>query len=188
MKWLKKIQYNSPVVLSFAIISFLALLLGNLTNGWTTTNFFCVYRSSLLHPLTYVRLFGHILGHANLEHFTNNMLLILLLGPMLEEKYGSKILLIMISLTAFLTGVLHCLFFSNGLLGASGIVFMMIILSSMVSLGQGRIPLTLILAVAIYLGQEVTGLVQKDNISQMTHILGGICGGIYGFILSKRSK
>ena len=107
---------------------------------------------------------------------------------MLEEKYGSKILLIMISLTAFLTGVLHCLFFSNGLLGASGIVFMMIILSSMVSLGQGRIPLTLILAVAIYLGQEVTGLVQKDNISQMTHILGGICGGIYGFILSKRSK
>ncbi len=73
MKWLKKIQYNSPVVLSFAIISFLALLLGNLTNGWTTTNFFCVYRSSLLHPLTYVRLFGHILGHANLEHFTNNI-------------------------------------------------------------------------------------------------------------------
>lgn len=186
MKGLKKIQYNSPVVLTFALVSFVVLLLGYITNGWTTTNLFCVYRSSPLNPLTYVRLFGHVLGHANLEHYTNNMLLLLLLGPMLEEKYGSKLLLEMIGLTAVLTGLVNCLFFSTGLLGASGIVFMMIILSSMASMEQGRIPLTLILAVVIYLGQEVTGMFKQDNISQLTHILGGICGGGFGMFVLKR--
>lgn len=188
MKGLKKIQYNSPVVLSFVLVSFAVLLLGSLTNGWATTNLFCVYRSSFLNPLTYIRLFGHVLGHANLEHYTSNMLLILLLGPMLEEKYGSKNLFFMIALTAVITGLIHSLLFSTGLLGASGIVFMMIILSSMASFEQGRIPLTLIFAVVIYLGKEVVGLVQKDDISQLTHILGGICGGIYGVILSKKNR
>ena len=87
----KKFQYNSPVVLTFALISFLALVLGTLTNGWTTYMFFSTYRSSPFNLLTYVRLFGHVLGHSSLEHFTSNMLLIRLIGPVLEEKYGSKI-------------------------------------------------------------------------------------------------
>lgn len=187
MKFLKKIQYNSPVVLTFALVSFLALVLGWATNGWTTTHLFCVYRSSFANPLTYVRFFGHVLGHANLEHYTGNILLLLLLGPMIEEKYGSKNLLEMITLTALITGIINIIFFPSGLLGASGIVFMMIILSSMVSLQEGKIPLTLLIAVVIYLGQEVAaGILEKDNISQLTHIAGGICGGIFGYLLAKK--
>ena len=41
-----KIQYNSPVVLSFAFLSLAALVLGKLTGGWTTVKLFSVYRSS----------------------------------------------------------------------------------------------------------------------------------------------
>lgn len=183
---LKKITYNSPVVLSFVIISFVALLLGYITKGASTTALFCVYRSSFLSPLTYVRLFGHVLGHANMEHFVNNMLYILLLGPILEEKYGSKNMLVMILITAFVTGIINTLFFSTGLLGASGIVFMMIVLSSMVSFRQGQIPLTMILVVILYLGNEViTGVFTSDNVSQLTHVLGGVCGGICGWVYNK---
>lgn len=186
MKVLKKIDYNAPVVLSFALLSFCVLLLGELTDGTSTLKYFCVYRSSLANPLTYVRLFSHVLGHANLQHYASNILLLLILGPMLEEKYGSKILLEMIVVTAFITGIINTIFFTSGLLGASGIVFMMIILSSMVSLKEGKIPLTLIIVVIIYLGQELsTGLTTKDNISQLTHIVGGVCGGVMGAMVSK---
>lgn len=186
MKWIKKIQYNSPVILTFAILSFLVLLLSYATQGRSTTLFFCVYRSSFTDPLTYVRLFGHVLGHASLEHYANNMMLILLLGPILEEKYGSKRLFFMMAVTAFVTGIINVLFFENGLLGASGIVFMLIILSSMVSLKAGKIPLTLIIVVIVFLGQEmVAGLTVQDNISQLTHIIGGICGGAFGALICK---
>ena len=59
------IRFNAPVILSFALLSLIALLLGKWTNGATTTQFFSVYRSSLADPLTYVRFFGHVLGHSD---------------------------------------------------------------------------------------------------------------------------
>ena len=190
---LKKIDYNSPVVLSFVIISFISLILGYITNGYTTQTFFCVYRSSLLNPLTYLRLFTYVLGHANLSHFVGNMTLFLVIGPMLEEKYGSRNLLIMFAITALVTALLELIIFpSGGLVGASGIVFMMIILSSVTSVKDGTIPLTMILVAFFYLGDQIiTGLFTADNVSQSAHILGGIMGGIFGFYPvggRKRSK
>lgn len=185
----KKIRYNAPVTLTFALVSFLVLLLGDYTGGASTARFFCCYKSSWLDVLTYVRLFGHVLGHANLDHFFGNMLLILLLGPMLEEKYGSRRLLLLMTITAFVTGLVHMLFFDSALLGASGIVFMMIILSSMVSFKSGQIPLTMIVVVILYLGQEiVNGIITKDDISQLTHIIGGACGAIFGLTMTNHHK
>ena len=45
------IQYNSPVVLTFSLLSLGALLLGELTGGASTGLLFCVYRSPLTDPL-----------------------------------------------------------------------------------------------------------------------------------------
>jgi membrane associated rhomboid family serine protease len=74
-------------------------------------------------------------------------------------------------------------------LGASGIVFMLIILSSFVNIREGSIPLTLVLVVAIYFGREImSGLSVRDNISQLTHIAGGICGLFFGFSLKSSKK
>lgn len=64
--------------------------MGHLTNGWTTYPLFSVYRSSLVDPLFFVRLFGHVLGHAGWDHFIGNMLLFLVIAPPLEERYGSR--------------------------------------------------------------------------------------------------
>ena len=64
---MKKLQYNSPVILTFFLLSLGVLLLDWLTSGWTTLHAFCVYRSSLADPMFYVRLFGHVLGHGGLR-------------------------------------------------------------------------------------------------------------------------
>jgi len=40
-----RIQYNSPVVLTFALVSLGALVLDVLSGGWTTRALFCVYRA-----------------------------------------------------------------------------------------------------------------------------------------------
>ena len=103
-----ELQYNSPVILTFFLLSLLVLFLDQWTDGWTTMHLFCVYRSSLKDPLFYIRLFGHVLGHASWDHFLNNMLLLLVVGPPMEEKYGSKPLLCGMVFTALVTGVLQC--------------------------------------------------------------------------------
>ena len=184
------IRFNAPVVLLFALLSLLVLLLDGWTGGVSTTRFFCVYRSSLADPLTYVRFFGHVLGHSGYSHYMNNMLLLLLVGPGLEEKYGSLNLLMTILVTALVTGLVQFIFFPQAaLLGASGVVFMMIVLSSFTEMKKGGIPITLILVVVFYLGGElVDGLKNTDNISQLTHIVGGVCGMVFGFTLRSRKR
>lgn len=184
----KKLQYASPVTLSFALLSLFVLVLGRLTLGFTTNLLFCTYRSSLTDPLTYVRLFGHVLGHANLAHYSGNMVLFLVLGPILEEKYGKTAFIKMIAITALVSGLFYMIFFPNSaLLGASGIVFMMIVLSSSAGLNEGKIPLTMILVIIIYLGGEIfDGLTLSDGIAHAAHILGGLCGAAFGFAKSHK--
>ena len=181
------IRLNAPVILTFALLALAALLLGKWTDGATTYLYFSVYRAPLSDPLTYVRFFGHVLGHSGYDHYMGNMLLLLLVGPGLEEKYGSGTMVWMIALTALVTGLVNFIFFPHtALLGASGVVFMMIVLSSFTAMRRGEIPVTLILVVIFYLGGEIMdGLFKKDNISQITHIVGGLCGLIFGFTVRR---
>ena len=178
------IRFNAPVVLSFAILSLLVLVLDSATGGASTARLFCVYRAPLTDPLTYVRFFTHVLGHSGYSHYMSNMLLLLLVGPGLEEKYGSRNLLLTIVITAFATGLVQFLLFPHSaLLGASGVVFMMIVLSSFTEMKKGGIPLTMLLVVALYLGSEIAdGLTRTDNVSHLTHIVGGVCGTAFGYV------
>ena len=182
MKRLFRLQYNSPVVLTFALISLVALWLGKLTDGWTTQYLFSVWHSSLADILTYPRMILHVLGHTDYNHYIGNMMMILVVGPGLEEKYGSKNMISAIIITALVSGLVHWFLFPGTmLLGASGIVFMMIVMASLAGMRDGRIPITLILVLILYLGNEfVDGLTLKDNVSQLTHIIGGVCGAVLG--------
>lgn len=181
---LKRIHYNSPVILTYTFLSLIVLIIGNATDMASTRLLFSVYKGNLKDIFFYIRLFGHVLGHVNWEHFVNNFLIILLVGPMLEMKYGSKNMFNMIVITAVATGIMNVIFFDTALLGASGIAFMLIILSSFVNIKKGSIPLTLILTASLYIGREVVaGFSANDNISQFAHIAGGICGCVFGFTL-----
>lgn len=185
---MKKLHYNSPVILTFFFLSLAALALGCATHGWTTRNLFSVYRSPIT-PLFFVRLFCHVLGHSGYAHFSGNMVLFLVLGPPMEEKYGSRSLLAGILLTALVSGLLQCLLFPNAaLLGASGIVFMLILLSSLSGMKAGTIPLTLILVSVIYLGQEIgSALFVEDNVAHFMHLVGGLCGAGFGLFLVRKN-
>ena len=124
----------------------LVLLADGWTNGWSTMNLFCVYRSSW------------------------------------REKYGSIPLLKGILFTALVTGVLQCILFPHtGLLGASGIVFMLIMLSSLAGF-SGGIPVTMLLVAALYFGQQVYDIIfVHDNVANFMHIVGGLCGTAFGY-------
>lgn len=184
-----KISYNSPVILGFSVVCFAVLILGMITGGRTNTMFFSVYRSSLLNPLTYIRFVGHIFGHAGWEHFLGNIMLILVVGPLLEEKYGSSNLLFVIPATALVTGIANFALFPRvQLLGASGVVFALILLSSFTGIREDGIPLTFILVAALYIGQQIyQGIFINDNVSNLTHILGGLVGAGLGYVLNKKN-
>ncbi len=183
-----KISFNSPVILGFTLICLAALLLNTITGGLANRIIFSVYRSSMLNPLTYIRFIGHIFGHSGWQHFIGNIMLILVIGPLLEEKYGFRNILAVILSTALITGIIHFMFFPHTmLLGASGVVFALILLSSFVSIKEGEIPMTFILVTVIYIGQQIfEGIFVNNNISNLTHIIGGITGAGMGYALNKR--
>ena len=152
-----KLQYNSPVVLSFALVSLVVLWFDAFTAGRSTYALFSVYRSSFADFGTYPRFFLHVLGHADYAHYLGNMMFILVLGPPLEERYGSRPLFWAIALTAMVSGMKN-----------------------------GCIPITLVLVLLLYLGGEIIdGITLKDNISQLSHIVGGICGALLGISMRK---
>ena len=188
MKRKIKITFNAPVVLGFAAICFIATLLNYLTNGKSNHMIFMTYHSSLTNPLTYLRFFTHVFGHAGWSHFIGNASYLLLLGPMLEEKYGSKEMLEVIGVTALATGIVNYIFFWNvALCGASGVVFAFIVLASFTGFRAGEIPLSFILVAIIFIGQQVyEGIAVQDNISNMAHIVGGIVGAVVGYNLNRK--
>ena len=89
MKLFRRIRYNAPFTITFVLISFIALLVNGRTNGAANRLLFSVYRSDLRDPLTYIRAFTHVLGHSSFTHYSGNIMLMLVLGPTLEERYGS---------------------------------------------------------------------------------------------------
>ena len=184
------ITLNAPVVLCFVLICFVVTLIGILTRGESTKLLFMTYHSSLLNPLTYLRFFTHVFGHADWKHFINNAMYLLILGPMLEEKHGSATLAEIIGITAVITGIISYIFFPGvALCGASGIVFAFIILASFTGFKEGEIPLTFILVAVLYIGgQMIEGLTVKDNVSQFGHVIGGLVGAAVGFLLNRKKK
>ena len=183
-----KITFNAPVVLSLAAISFVATLLNYVTGGASGRSLFMTYHSPLSSPMTWIRAFTHIFGHADWTHLIGNMSYLLLLGPMLEEKYSSQTLAGVIAVTAVVTSVVNYIFFPNiALCGASGVVFAFILLSSFTEFREGEIPVTFILVAVFFLGQQIyDGITVQDNISNMAHIVGGIIGGLLGYGLNKK--
>ncbi len=149
---------------------------------------FTLTQVSLNRPSSLFTLMSHVIGHANLDHLLGNMTFILLLGPMVEEKYGSNKTIWMILVTALITGILNMAFFSTGLLGASGIVFMLILVVSFTNSGGNSIPLTFILVALLFIGKEVMHSLQADQVSQFAHIIGGVVGSIFGFALKPKAS
>ena len=73
------------------------------------------------------------------------------------------------------------------LLSASGIVFMLIMLSSLAGSRNGGIPITLIPVGALYLSRQVYDILfVQDNVANFMHIVGGACGTVFGFAVRRK--
>jgi len=187
-----KIRYNAPVTLSFALVATIILAADQLLGTEIIPSLFMMpprSQFSFDSIADWIRLFTHIAGHADWSHLLGNFAFILLLGPILEEKYGSILVLLMLLITALVTGLLNGFFSDSALLGASGVVFMMILLASFTNIRGGEIPLTFILVVALYLVREIIGAFNAgDQVAQFAHIAGGVCGSLFGFLRPRKSN
>jgi len=182
-----RVRYNSPVILTLALASAIVLIVNQITGGRFTPTLFIVSPSfSASNPVDWLRLVLHVVGHRDWGHLISNFSFILLIGPVLEEKYGSLPILLMMLVTALATGILNILVVKTGLYGASGIVFMLILLSSFTNIRKGEMPITFILIIALYIVREFINALNPDTISQLAHIAGGICGGLFGFLFARR--
>lgn len=180
-----RIRYNAPFTLTFslacaAVLATNQFLAPDLIKTWFTVGGQGSFRWDS--AVSFLRLFSYTLGHADWTHLLGNLSFILLLGPILEEKYQTPTVLVMVLVTALITGIVNTLFFSTALIGASGIVFLMILLVSFTNIRAGEIPLTFVAVLALFLGKEVFEAFKNDSVSQFAHIAGGIAGSIFGFL------
>ena len=191
MKFIR-IRYNAPVVLTFSLLCTTIYILNYLFGGDISENpngligqFFVLKNWEWYDWRNYIRIFSYTMGHANTEHIVGNMSIFLLIAPIMEEKYGSKNILGMMIITAVVTAFFQLLIFDSSLLGASGLVFMFIVLVSFADARDGTIPLTFILVVIFFIGKEIMNSLGDNNVSEYAHIAGGISGGVFGFIGQK---
>jgi len=180
-----KLKYNAPATLTFALAATIILLIDQYIMPGMIEALFTAEGKLTFHyddiP-AYVRMFTHIFGHAGWDHLLSNLTLILLLGPILEEKYTTKSVAWMIVFTALVNGLVNALFFESALMGSSGIAFMMILMVSFANIKTGEFPLTALLVVGLYLVKEILAIFRYDDISQVSHIIGAACGAGFGFI------
>lgn len=179
-----RLRYNAPTTLTFAIIAVCVFIVDETTIPDLIEKLFTAEGSLSFQPdniSSYFRMISHVFGHLTWDHLLGNITLILLLGPILEEKYSTHSLGIMIFITALVNGAANAIFFKTDLLGASGIVFMMIVLISFANIRDGEIPITMLLVIGLYLFKEIMSFFKEDDISQISHIIGGACGCLFGF-------
>ena len=103
----KNVHFDAPVIIGFVLLSALVMIINMMTNGESTKAAFSVYQSDYHSIGFYIRLFGHVLGNASWSDYLRNTLYILVLGSMLEARFKSVNMLIMIIVTAFVTGLIY---------------------------------------------------------------------------------
>ena len=186
-----KLKYNAPTILTYTFICFLVMIVTIYLLPDLIYNWFMVPGRLNFSPLrlrNWVSIFTHVIGHSDWSHLVRNFSIILLVGPMLEENHGSVPLLIMIAITSVVTGFLNVILFNTALMGASGVAFMMILLASFTNFSRGEIPITFLLVLVLYLGDQVRSSFSESNISHFAHIAGGFCGSLFGFFLPAKTK
>lgn len=180
-----RLRFNAPVTFSFALAATLVLAIDRFAAAGFISAFFTAPGanfdpSSVAH---YLGVLTFTLGHQDWSHLWNNFLVIILLGPILEEKYEPKAFGIMVAVTTLVAGTFNILLKQPPLVGSSALAFMMIMLVSFARSRPGEVPVSFLLVFILYLLSELTRLSTGDGqISTSAHIVGGLCGVLFGFM------
>lgn len=197
--------FDSPVVILFASLSVAIFLLDVFfPDAKPVEKFFVCHgaKSSVAFnfksPLDYLRMFTYAFGCAGWNSFFVNLLAVLLIGPSLEERYGSPILALMIFISVLVGGVLCACISPYEIRGASGIVFMMIVLCSLTTLMKKQILVSWIFVFAFYFWFEFYQDFPAEKISFVEilqqkvpvfiSLISGICGSLFGFFVAPKKR
>ena len=180
------VQVDSPLITAFvALCVFVHLLPGD--GGGAPAFFSCPpWRAfDVRSPLAYLRLLSHAVGHGSVAHLRGNVVNLLLVGPACERAFGAVHLLKIMLWTAFASGVAHMALGKAGTaqLGASGVVFSLILLNSLLARKGGKLSLTFVLTAALWLSGELGGALSGGNsgISHVAHLSGALVGTVFGY-------
>ena len=188
--FVSRIDIDAPLTLGFAAACALVHILGAAFGFRFTVQYFSV--SSMvrdfrpMYPLSYWRLVSHIFGHSSWEHLNSNMINLLLVGPACEREFTTLGLTKIYLWTAVCSALAHMLLGAPDAaqLGASGLVFMLILLNSLLSARTGRYPLTFIVQVGLWVNKEVVAqMLQHDKVSHIAHLSGALVGTVAGYQL-----
>lgn len=194
-KFPASVSYDAPVTLTFAFLSIIIFLLNTfvikqkltfLIASPTTTNGQLPFVASNF--LSYIRIFLYPFGSQLSSVMVTNLIFILLLGPNMEERYGSVIIGIMTVVSIIFAGVLTACFCKNSLTGASPIVFMLIFLNSFMSMSKKKIPLSFVFVFVLFILLEVSQKNPNAAIGIIINIAGGLCGSLFAFLTSPKTR
>lgn len=168
------------------MLSMIILLLDSVHKGVFTTTL-AIYPWQTLDDLPWdvYRLFTWPLVHSNFSHAWSNLAVLLLLGPPLEEYLGSRRLFATLAVTAAVTGFVHALLFSSGLIGSSCLVLCLLLLSAShaarfsPTAGVYELPLSYLILAVTYVTREVAALGQDGGVSRFALLVGVSCGVVF---------
>ncbi len=194
-----KFIYDAPATLTFAFICIILFILdslllkGQLSHNYLISPTTAAGKMPFMasNPLSYLRLVLYSFGAASASTLVCNMIFVLLLGPSMEERYGTVVIAIMMAVCILFSGVLTACFSKTSLTGSSAVIFMMIFLNSFVSLSKKKIPVSFVVVFFLFIFREIFDLENAslaDGIKIIINIAGGLCGSLFAFLTSPKAK
>lgn len=191
------ISLDAPVTLGLMAASIVVQFLTDHVWSSLTQDYFSLWPwayTSFWQPMTYLRLFTQVIGHGGWDHLLGNLTIIILVGPPCEAAYGARSLSVMMLITAFVTSVFHYAMAPKYALqlGASGIVFMLITLNSLKDHKEGKIRVSFLALLALWVWKELKGFIHNrvsgsnDGVSHLAHLFGAVVGALLGFLINDR--
>lgn len=155
-------------------------------------------------PADYLKIILYAFGHSDVQEFFANLAILLLLGPVLEERYGSKMIALMTGISTLVTGVLCVSLSPISLSGSSQIVFMMIFLTFLTERNRRSIKISWLALLCVYIFLEISVNLESKVIFEKEHsmaavflikntpilfyIIGGSAGGIFGLLVRNKES
>lgn len=194
-----KINLDSPVAIFFTGICLILFILdyfalkGKISSVLTLspTNASGELPFIANNPVSYLRIVFYAFGFKTPVTLITNLLFLMLLGPAIEERYGSVVIGIMMGVSVIFSGVLNACFCTTSLHSFSCIIFMLIFLNSFMSITKKKIPVSFILIVLLYITKEIlekTGENGFGIIQILICIAGGLCGSLLAFLTSPKAR
>ena len=200
-----KVAYDAPVTLTFVFICVIIFLLNIFfVKSGKNLGLEKIFASPTSQAgvlpfiptvsLSYVRLLLYIFGSSGAGDIASggasvlftNLILIMLLGPAMEERYGSVIIGIMMFVSALFSGVLNACFCETSLIGAVPVVSMMIFLNAFMSFSKKKFPLSFAAVMILFVVLQIFD--GAGAIRIIICIAGGLCGSLFAFLTSPKMK